>query len=284
MEYRSSGSEWPDPDDVTQIRQAPVGLCVPRGHGSHLDRRWSGRRRLRRRFCCFRAVVARSAGASQALAPASAASQSSPPSKQHSGGPARLLGLRTRRRSRRVPRSGRDRHEGDPDDHHRRHVVRHNLHSDDRLLDRLQRSRQDDRGLAVAVGEEVDFGSPGWSPNANGSGTRAVASVEIVQPHVLGKVTSMSGSQLVVTQQDGLNVTVNTSTSTTYGEAGTVGAGHRRRGRHGRLRHGDSVSSDHDQIDATTIEIVLPTVVGRVTEVSGTTITITPALAGPWRP
>ena len=127
---------------------------------------------------------------------------------------------------------------------------------------------------AVAVGDEVAFGSPGWGSNANGSGTHGVTLVEIVQPHVLGKVVSMSGSQLVVTQQDGLNVTVNTSTSTTYGEAGEsvpatdVGVGT-------VVSVTGTVSSDHDQIDATTIEIVLPTVAGRVTDVSGTTITIT---------
>ncbi len=127
---------------------------------------------------------------------------------------------------------------------------------------------------AVAVGDEVAFGSPGWGSNANGTGTQAVTLVEINQPHVLGKVVSMSGSQLVVTQQDGLNVAVNTSTSTTYGEAGQsvpatdVGVGT-------VVSVTGTVSSNHDQIDATTIEIVLPTMAGRVTDVSGTTITIT---------
>jgi hypothetical protein len=67
---------------------------------------------------------------------------------------------------------------------------------------------------------------------------------------------------------------VNTSTSTTYAEAGQsvpatdVGVGT-------VVSVTGTVSSDHDQIDATTIEIVLPTVAGRVTGVSGTTITIT---------
>ncbi len=127
---------------------------------------------------------------------------------------------------------------------------------------------------AVGVGEEVVFGSPGWASNASDGGTQAVTLVEIVQPRVLGKVVSMSGFQLVVSQQDGLNVAVNTSTSTTYAEAGQsvpatdVGVGT-------VVSVTGTVSSDHDQIDATTIEIVLPTVAGRVTGVSGTTITIT---------
>jgi len=126
----------------------------------------------------------------------------------------------------------------------------------------------------VVVGEEVVFGSPGRPSSANGNGTQAVALVEIVQPHVLGKVVSASGSQLVVSQQNGLNVTVNTSTSTTYGEAGQsvpstdVGVGT-------VVSVTGTVSPDHDQIDATSIEIVLPQVAGRVTDVSGTTITIT---------
>ncbi len=126
---------------------------------------------------------------------------------------------------------------------------------------------------AVEVGDEVAFGSPGSAPNA-GSDTQAVTRVEIVQLQVLGKVISTSGSQLVVTQQDGLNVTVNTSASTTYAEAGQsvpatdVGVGT-------VVFVTGTVSSDHNQVDATTIEIVLPTVAGRVTDVAGTTITIT---------
>ena len=36
-----------------------------------------------------------------------------------------------------------------------------------------------------------------------------------------------------------------------------------------------TLSSDHDQIDATTVQILLPSISGRVTGVSGTTISIT---------
>ena len=83
----------------------------------------------------------------------------------------------------------------------------------------------------------------------------------------------MGGSQLVVSQQDGLNVTVDTSTSTAYDEAGQAASA-------SEVQVGTVVSvtgtlsSDHDQIDATTIEIVLPSVTGRVTGVSGAAFTI----------
>jgi hypothetical protein len=70
-----------------------------------------------------------------------------------------------------------------------------------------------------------------------------------------------------------LNVTVNTSSSTTYEEAGQPASA-------SDVQVGTvisvtgTLSSDHDQIDATTIQVVLPSVAGRVTGVSGTTITI----------
>lgn len=127
---------------------------------------------------------------------------------------------------------------------------------------------------AVAVGEQVVFRQAVMSSASGTSGPLVVALVEIVQPHVLGKVVSINGSQLTVSQQDGLNVTVNTSTSTTYDEAGrSVPASDVQVGT--VVSATGALSSDHDQIDATTIEIVLPSVAGRVTGVSGTTITIT---------
>ena len=78
----------------------------------------------------------------------------------------------------------------------------------------------------------------------------------------LGQGSSVNGSVVVVAQQDGLNVTVNTSNSTVYELAGQTTAS-------SDLKAGAEVSvtgtlsSDHDQIDATTIDIVLPSVAGR---------------------
>jgi hypothetical protein len=127
---------------------------------------------------------------------------------------------------------------------------------------------------AVAVGEQVVFLPAGRPATSSSSGSPLVTLVEIVQPHVSGKVVKADGSQLVVSQQDGLNVTVNTSASTTYDEAGQPASA-------SDVQVGTVVSvtgtlsSDHDQIDATTVEIVLPSIAGRVTGVSGATITIT---------
>jgi len=121
---------------------------------------------------------------------------------------------------------------------------------------------------AVAVGEQVVFLPAGRPATSSSSGSPLVTLVEIVQPHVSGKVVKADGSQLVVSQQDGLNVTVNTSASTTYDEAGQPASA-------SDVQVGTVVSvtgtlsSDHDQIDATTVEIVLPSIAGRVTGVSG---------------
>ena len=127
---------------------------------------------------------------------------------------------------------------------------------------------------AVTVGEQVVFRPLGRARTSSSSSSQPVAFVEIVEPQVFGKVVSVNGPQLVVAQQDGLNVTVNTSTSTTYDEVGkSASASDVRAGTVVSVT--GSLSADHDQIDAATIEVVLPSVAGRVTGVSGTTITIT---------
>ena len=98
--------------------------------------------------------------------------------------------------------------------------------------------------------------------------------VEIVLPEVSGKVVSVNGSEVVVAQRNGLHVTVNTSGSTAYEQDGQAAVA-------ADLKVGSAVSvtgtlsSDKTEIDATVVQIVLPSVAGRVTAVSGTTITIT---------
>ena len=131
---------------------------------------------------------------------------------------------------------------------------------------------------ALATGEEVMFLPAARPATSSPSSSTVVSAVVIVLPHVSGKVLSVTpggnGSVVVVTQEDGLNVTVNTSPATTYEEAGQPAPS-------SDLQAGDVVSvtgtlsSDHTQIDATTVQIILPSVSGRVTDVSGTTITIT---------
>jgi hypothetical protein len=127
---------------------------------------------------------------------------------------------------------------------------------------------------ALATGEQVAF-LPASRPTASSTSTPTlVRTVEIVLPHVSGKVISVNGSQVVVQQQDGLYVTVNVASSTAYDEAGqaapssAVVAGV-------EVSVTGTVSADHTQIDATTVDILLPSVAGQVTAVSGTTLTIT---------
>jgi hypothetical protein len=126
----------------------------------------------------------------------------------------------------------------------------------------------------LAAGEEVVF-RPASPPAASTSSTPTlVKGVEIVLPHVSGKVMSVNGTQVVVQQADGLDVTVNLSSSTAYDAAGqaatssAVVAG-------AEVSVAGTLTSDHTQIDATTVEIILPSVAGSVTAVSGRTISIT---------
>jgi hypothetical protein len=133
---------------------------------------------------------------------------------------------------------------------------------------------------ALAVGEQVMFRTtgpaavPGKASSPSSSGPVTVASVEIVLPEVSGKVVSVNGSEVVVAQRNGLHVTVNTSGSTAYEQDGQAAVA-------ADLKVGSAVSvtgtlsSDKTEIDATVVQIVLPSVAGRVTAVSGTTITIT---------
>ncbi len=135
---------------------------------------------------------------------------------------------------------------------------------------------------ALTVGEHVAFRpavSPGASSSGSGSGSsHLVTGVEILQAHVYGKVAAVSGSQIVVSEAGGstagLNLTVNTSQSaTTYDEAGhAVSASELKVGTVVLVT--GTLSANHDDVDATTIEIVPASVAGRVTRLSGTTIRI----------
>lgn len=126
---------------------------------------------------------------------------------------------------------------------------------------------------ALATGEQVVFSR--MLQRASGTAaSAAVGAVEIVLPSVSGKVVSTSASQIVVEQSDGLYVTVDTSTTgTTYTEAGqTVSSSEVTTGTVVSVT--GTVDADHTEIDATTVEIVLPSISGRVSAVSGSTITV----------
>lgn len=128
---------------------------------------------------------------------------------------------------------------------------------------------------ALAVGERVRFIAEAAPKPAGASTSTAevVSAVTIVLPEASGKVVSVSGSKVVVSTQDGLNVTVDTSPATTYQESGqTVPASDLQPGSY--VFATGSLAADHTQIDATRIEIVLASLAGRVTAVSGNTISI----------
>ncbi len=140
---------------------------------------------------------------------------------------------------------------------------------------------------AVEVGEQIAVLPAQRSASESTSTLRAAADVEIVQPHVVGKVVKVSGTHLVVSGlagpfepggpgpagARGTRVTVNISTSTVYDEAGhqasvaDLGPGT-------LVAVTGTATSVSGQIDATRIEILPASVVGRVTAISGTTITL----------
>jgi len=111
---------------------------------------------------------------------------------------------------------------------------------DNRLVDRLQRKWQEGRALCGGRWRAGRLPPGGRPATSSSSGSPLVTLVEIVQPHVSGKVVKADGSQLVVSQQDGLNVTVNTSRRRPTTRR-TACVGFRRSSRHRRLRHRDAV-------------------------------------------
>lgn len=150
--------------------------------------------------------------------------------------------------------------------------------------------REGDKTVArsiVSVGEQIAVLPLQRSGSAGTAASLVAADVEVVQPHVVGKVIKVSGTQLVVAGQagpfgpgglgrvgdGGTRVTVNISTSTAYDEAGhpasiadlTAGT---------LVSVAGTWSSTRGQIDATRIEILPASVAGQVTAISGTTITV----------
>jgi len=151
---------------------------------------------------------------------------------------------------------------------------------------------------ALKVGQNVDVsvkpelppaGSfPSWTrpgAPASGSGTGSATTsstasseptaeaIEIVVPELAGRVASVSTAEIVVEGPSGLQQTIVTSSSTTYRELGTtvpvsaVTAGE-------TVAGFGSVAADHSKLDASTVVVVGPDAGGRVTGVSGSTITV----------
>jgi hypothetical protein len=94
------------------------------------------------------------------------------------------------------------------------------------------------------------------------------------QPRIEGTVHSISGSDITVVDSEGFWRSVATSSGTTYREAGaSVGASEVKVG--STIVATGTVAADHTTLDATTIQILLPTVAGKVSSISGDTVTVT---------
>lgn len=139
--------------------------------------------------------------------------------------------------------------------------------------------RQGRRSLTsgqVIVGEDVAV-----LPTSATAGTSSptAATIVVVGPRIEGRVVSVSGQTLVVADAQGFYRTVLTSTSTSVTEAGTASAltavtpGT-------KIAAIGTIASDHTDLDATAIRILLPRVVGKVTAVDTSTGTITLSAPG----
>jgi hypothetical protein len=99
------------------------------------------------------------------------------------------------------------------------------------------------------------------------------AAIEIVLPQLTGRVASVSSGKIVVEGPSGLQQTLVTSSSTSYRELGTTVS--RAAVGTGEVAVGfGSVAADHTDLDATTVAVVGPLAGGKVTGVSGSTITV----------
>jgi len=101
--------------------------------------------------------------------------------------------------------------------------------------------------------------------------------VDIIGPSISGTVVSDSGGTIVVTDNMGFRRTILPASATTYSELGTsVPASAVKPGT--EIVAFGLVDSDHTSLDASSVRIVGPETGGRVTAVSGGTITVSSAV------
>ncbi len=135
---------------------------------------------------------------------------------------------------------------------------------------------------AVHVGDHVIVRAPFDSgrfkgPNASTTTTTAgptqAVSVNVVLPSLIGTVHSVGHGQFVLVDSQGFWRTVNTSGSTSYLQSGTsasasvVVAG-------AQVEAAGTVDSDHTSLDASTVNVILPSVAGQVSAIAGTNIIV----------
>ncbi len=132
---------------------------------------------------------------------------------------------------------------------------------------------------ALAVGEHIAVRpvrpATGSSSSSTSSSTTPVAAeIDIMSPTIDGTVHSVSGSTLVIVDQQGFWRTVDVAADATVtrgGQASSLSAV--KVGDH--VRAAGTIASDNTTLDATSVQIQLPHVGGQVTSVTGTTITVT---------
>jgi hypothetical protein len=120
-------------------------------------------------------------------------------------------------------------------------------------------------------------GSSGSGPSATTSAVTTArptaAAIDIVLPQLTGRVVSVSSDKIVVEGSSGLQQTLVTAGTTSYRELGsTVSVSAVTTG--GVVVGFGSVAGDHTELDATTVAVVGPLAGGKVTGVSGSTITV----------
>ena len=129
------------------------------------------------------------------------------------------------------------------------------------------------KGGAAATLADLDVGDVvRFRQTRNSDGTWTITAIEIVQPHVAGTVTAVSTDTITITLRDGTTGTIHTTGSTTY-----------------HVENGDGTRSDvtvgstivatgekaaDGSLNAGSIWIRLPHVVGTVTATTSSTITI----------
>ncbi len=133
----------------------------------------------------------------------------------------------------------------------------------------------------VKVGEEVALLAPAMvhatigqaKAQATTKANRAARVVVVIEPYVLGTVTSTSSSQIVVTGNGGLARDVLVNGSTAYKEAGTSVSANAVKTGSEIFAYG-SAASDPTKLQATNVLIIGPRVAGVVKSVSGSTINV----------
>ena len=124
---------------------------------------------------------------------------------------------------------------------------------------------------AIAAGQTVAVRT--IRPGSTTVTSTTAADIAIISPSLGGTVESVSASTIVVKDQQGFWRTINVSGSTNYeyggqsATAASVSAGE-------HIQALGTIDSDHQSLDATDVNVILPVLRGAVKSVSGSTITL----------